>query len=98
MGMGFAMANKMSESHTAPQASQPAAAPPPIPQQTQYFVAVNGQQSGPFNVTELQAKIKSATINRETLIWNQGLVEWTKAGEVAELSSFFTAMPPPLPS
>ncbi|MCK5356000.1 MAG: SPFH domain-containing protein, partial [Methyloprofundus sp.] len=98
MGMGFAMANKMSEPHTAPQASQTAAAPPPIPQQTQYFVAVNGQQSGPFNLTELQAKIKAATINRETLIWSQSLVEWTKACEVTELSAYFTAMPPPLPS
>lgn len=98
MGMGFAMANKMSESHSTTQTSQPVAAPPPVPQQIQYFAAINGQQTGPFNLVELQAKIKDATINRETLIWNQSLVEWTKADKVAELSSFFTAMPPPLPT
>jgi len=101
MGMGFAMANKMSESHSPQVATQPshtAPAPPPIPKQAQYFVAINGQQSGPFSLAELESKIKSATIDKETLIWNQNLVEWTKANKVVELASSFPMMPPPLPT
>ncbi|NOR81755.1 MAG: DUF4339 domain-containing protein, partial [Methyloprofundus sp.] len=101
MGMGFAMANKMSESHSpqvAPQPSHTAPAPPPIPKQVQYFVAINGQQSGPFSLAELESKIKAATIDKETLIWNQSLVEWTKANKVVELASSFPMMPPPLPT
>ena len=96
MGIGFAMANKMGQSFTEKQAATQQ--PPPIPQHSQYFIAINGQQSGPFNLADVEAKIKTSTITRDTLIWNQSLVEWTKAGKVAELSRCFPIMPPPLPS
>ncbi len=94
MGIGFAMANKMA----AAQSNNDVTTPPPIPQHTQYYVAINNQQAGPFALSELQNKIKTAAITRETLIWNQSLVEWTKAGEVSELASAFPVMPPPLPT
>ena len=98
MGMGFALANKMSQSFTPASNNATQSTPPPIPQQTQYFVALNGQQSGPFNLADLSNQIKSGTVTRQTLIWSQALVEWTKAGEVAELANSFSIMPPPLPT
>jgi len=98
MGMGFALANKMSQSFTPSPNNKTQPTPPPIPQQTQYFVALNGQQSGPFSLADLENQIKSGTVTRQTLIWNQALVEWTKAAEVAELVSYFSVMPPPLPT
>ncbi|OQK17834.1 antifreeze protein [Methyloprofundus sedimenti] len=94
MGIGFAMANKMGQSFT----ERGSATPPPIPQHTQYFIALNGQQSGPFNLADVTAKIKASTLTRDTLIWNKSLVEWTKAGKIAELSPYFPIMPPPLPT
>ena len=94
MGIGFVMANKMGQSF----AEQATATPPPIPQHAQYFIALNGQQSGPFNLAAVENKIRSSTITRDTLIWNQSLVEWTKAGKVAELATYFPMMPPPLPT
>ena len=99
MGIGFAMANKMGQSFSTPQSNNTVvASPPPIPEQTQYFVAINGQQSGPFNLAELKNKINASTVNKNTLIWSQTLVEWTKASKVAELASSFPVMPPPLPT
>ncbi len=98
MGMGFAMANKMGESLSTPGSTNTAATPPPIPEQTTYFVALNGQQSGPFNFSELENKIKSGGINQNTLLWTQALVEWTPASKVSELAALFAAMPPPLPT
>ncbi|MBE0470588.1 MAG: SPFH domain-containing protein [Methyloprofundus sp.] len=98
MGMGFALANKMSQTFTPSTNNATQSTPPPIPQQTQYFVALNGQQSGPFSLIDLANQIQSGTITRQTLIWNQALVEWTKAGEVGELVSYFSVMPPPLPT
>lgn len=94
MGMGFAMANKMGESFAPTHGS----APPPIPHKTQYYVAINGQQTGPFDLSELSKKINAEQINRNTLVWNQSLVEWTKADKVPELVSLFPVIPPPLPS
>ncbi len=98
MGMGFALANKMGQSFAPSPNNTIQSTPPPIPQQTQYFVALNGQQSGPFSLSDLTNQIKSGIITRQTLIWNQALVEWTKAGEIAELANSFSIMPPPLPT
>ena len=98
MGMGFAMANKMGESLSSPQSSGSSATPPPIPGGASYFVAINGQQTGPINLTELETQIKSGTVSPNTLIWNQDLVEWTPANKVAELTRIFAASPPPLPT
>ncbi len=97
MGMGFAMANKMGESLSTPQSQHPPAAPPPLPEQPSYYVAVNGQQTGPVNASKLIDQIKSGAVTSDTLVWNQKLVEWTAAGKVPELAKHFAATPPPLP-
>jgi hypothetical protein len=52
----------------------------------------------PFNLADVESKIRASTVTRETLVWNQSLVEWTKAGKVTELSAYFPVMPPPLPT
>ena len=98
MGMGFAMANKMGESLSTPNSSNAAATPPPIPQQSQYFVAIDGQQSGPLSLSELGSKITSGIVTQSTLVWNQTLVEWTPASKVSELAAQFANKPPPLPT
>jgi hypothetical protein len=96
--MGFAMANKMGESLSPPNSSTAAAPPPPSPQQSKYFVAIDGQQSGPLSISELGSKIASGIVTQSTLVWNQTLVEWTPAGKVQELAAQFANKPPPLPS
>jgi len=96
MGMGFAMANKMGESLSTHQ-SQTSPSPPPLPEQPNYYVAVDGQQTGPISDTELVKKIKSGSVTSNTLVWNQKLVEWTAAGKVPELAQHFAPTPPPLP-
>jgi hypothetical protein len=56
MGMGAGMAGMMNQAFSGAN-SQVGGAPPPIPQTTSYFVAVNGQQSGPFGLDQLKAMI-----------------------------------------
>jgi len=99
MGMGFAMANQMGQSFNSQQASSQSAAmaPPPIPTQKSYFIALNGQQTGPFNMTELRTKVTNKTFKRESLVWTEGMAGWLKASEVNELSPLFSSVPPPLP-
>jgi membrane protease subunit (stomatin/prohibitin family) len=104
MGMGFAMGNQMTNAMSRgmqqqPQQQQPAAsaAPPPLPPQEQYHVASGGQTAGPFPMDALKQQAQSGQLTRETLVWKEGMAQWTKAGEVPELSSLFSAVPPPLP-
>ena len=95
LGAGFAMARQMGamiqQSDTSP------AAPPPLPQALQYYAAIGGPQAGPFDAAALQAKVHAGEITRDTLVWKQGMGDWMKAGEVAELARTFAKVPPPLP-
>lgn len=71
--------------------------PPPS---IQYHVSVNGQQSGPFNITQLQQLVQQGQITPQTYVWKQGMAGWETAGNVPELASLFqgtTPPPPPMP-
>lgn len=105
MGMGFVLAQQMGTMMN-PQATQqpfggvPVAtpAPPPIPVQVMYHYAVNGQQLGPVTFDKLKELFANRTVNRDTLIWKQGLANWSPLQDVEELKAFLGgATPPPLP-
>jgi membrane protease subunit (stomatin/prohibitin family) len=101
MGLGLAMAQRLSETLARPaQPAQPAATPtpPPLPTASRYFVAANNQQTGPFGMDELQRQAQSGQLTRTSLVWTQGMANWTPAGEVMELNVLFANMPPPLPN
>ena len=76
--------------------------PPPMPQ-VQYMVSANGQQSGPFNMQQMQQLVQNGQLSRNTYVWKQGMAQWEMAGNVAELSALFapasqmTPPPPPMP-
>lgn len=103
MGMGFAMANQMAQAmgnqHAQPSAptTQSGAMPPPLPTELKYFVAVNGQQTGPFPISQLKQMVQSNQLERTTLVWAEGMASWTKADDVSNLKSLFAAVPPPIP-
>lgn len=102
MGMGFVMAQQMGQMMNpqgAGQAAQQAApAPPPIPVAVQYFYASNGQQMGPVTLEQLSALFANRTINRDSLIWKQGMSGWLALKDVEELKVFLGGnTPPPLP-
>ena len=59
-----------------------------------FYIIVNGNQEGPFTIEQL----KSKGIQRESLVWTEGLDNWTKAEHVALLNDLLKSMPPPMPS
>lgn len=94
MGMGFAMANQMGTAMN-PQQS-PGMAPPPLP--SPFFVALNGKQTGPFDMATIQKMIMEKKVDGKSLVWCQGMPGWQPAGSVPQLSSLFsTITPPPIP-
>jgi membrane protease subunit (stomatin/prohibitin family) len=105
LGMGFAMANKMSEMLTgggaaaAPSGAAQAAphTPPPIPTEARFYFAVNGHQTGPFTKAEARAKVRQGEITRDSLAWTPGQKDWQASDSLAELAPLFDEMPPPLP-
>ena len=80
---------------------QGAPTPPPMPT-TQYYVAIGGQQAGPFNMLQLQTLVQNGNLTAQTLVWKQGMAGWEQASTVAELTTLFAApageaTPPPMP-
>jgi hypothetical protein len=68
-----------------------------LPSAASFFLGVGTSQAGPFDMTTLAAKVRDGSLTRETLVWKQGMAEWTKAEKIAELEGLFAAAPPPLP-
>jgi membrane protease subunit (stomatin/prohibitin family) len=70
--------------------------PPPLQQAAPLFVAVNGQQTGPFEMGLVASKVRSGEIGADTLVWRQGMAAWTPAKDIPEIASLFAA-PPAIP-
>jgi membrane protease subunit (stomatin/prohibitin family) len=96
MGMGLLMAGQMGQV-MQPAIAPAVAAPPPLPPTEKFYVALGGQQAGPFDVPLIQQQVVNRQVSRDTLVWKPGMAAWTKAGEVPELAAIFGAVPPPLP-
>lgn len=70
--------------------------PPPAPT-SQYYVAVNGQQSGPYSVAQLQQYAAAGQFSPQSMVWKQGMAAWDMAANVAELAAIFAPATPPVP-
>ena len=63
-----------------------------------YFIVENGQQAGPYSIDELL----NHGLNSDTLVWAEGMNDWTPAWQVEELKAVIydqqksTATPPPI--
>jgi membrane protease subunit (stomatin/prohibitin family) len=99
MGMGFGMANQMGNMFNQTQfnPNQNQNTPPPPPPVSQYFVAVNGAQTGPFTEQVLSQMIQQGTFKKDSMVWKNGMAAWAAAESISELSKLFSAVPPPLP-
>jgi membrane protease subunit (stomatin/prohibitin family) len=92
-GMGAAMAGAVGQSFNNQ------SAPPPIPNQSNaFFIATNGKQTGPHSMDELSSLATGGQFTPQTLVWRNGMAQWSPASSVNELSSLFANVPPPLPT
>ncbi|MEM7625640.1 MAG: SPFH domain-containing protein [Planctomycetota bacterium] len=93
MGMGMLMGTQIN-----PAPASATATPPPLPGASVVFhVARNGQTSGPFDLGTLRTQAASGLLTPETLVWRDGMAQWSSAGGQSELRPLFTASPPPPP-
>jgi membrane protease subunit (stomatin/prohibitin family) len=103
LGLGVGLGQQAAASMTraaapaAPAAAPPTAGPPPLPTAAQWFVAVNGQQTGPLEADALQQLAAAGQLTAATLVWRNGMAQWTAASDVPEVASVLGSVPPPLP-
>ncbi len=71
---------------------------PPPPPTIQYFIALNGQQTGPFSIEQLKQFSQNNQFSKNHHVWKQGMTAWEIAENVKELSFIFSLIPPPPPT
>jgi membrane protease subunit (stomatin/prohibitin family) len=71
--------------------------PPPVPLHLSFFVAIGGQQSGPFTIDQLQAMTSTNQFTRSHYVWKTGMPNWLIATDVPEIAVVFQSVPPPPP-
>ena len=91
------------EDEGAPRTAPPRTTPPPPPRETPprdqpiWFAMIQGQQIGPISAAELGRKAKAGQIVPRTYLWKEGMQSWTRAKDIQEVVSAFTAPPVPPP-
>jgi len=92
VGMGNVVTGAMQSS------ADPSSAggPPPLPRE-EWYAGIGGKQVGPLTVEQLQQLIQNGRVNKDTLLWKQGLDNWAAAADIPEAAKMFGSVPPPLP-
>ncbi len=60
--------------------------PPSIPQDQMFYLAVDGQPLGPFDLAALWVRASDGRLTRDTLVWRHGMVAWVAAGQVPDVA------------
>ena len=72
--------------------------PPPIPTATNYFLAINGQQQGPYTEQQIRDAIAQNGSVLNLLAWKNGMSTWLPLNTFQEFSNTNGACPPPIPT
>src|SRR5260221_5768039 len=59
-----------------------------------WYYAVNNEQKGPINESELKANLAANKLPADSLVWKDGMDNWTPANQVPA----FTFHQPPIPA
>lgn len=93
IGLGSAAASLASNIINIP----PGETPPPVPHAKTYFLVINGQQQGPFDMAKIEEMYIQLVINDETLVWTKGMAQWQKMSECTDFGHLSSSIPPPIP-
>jgi len=77
----------------------PSSGPPPNPfaagaAAVAFHIFMNNQQMGPYDMTILTQGVETGQFTKDTPVWQQGMANWTPAGQVPELSGLFAPVAP----
>lgn len=61
----------------------------PVQSQKQYTLSVDGQNSGPYTLLQLQQLVADGSLTPQTYVWTNGMADWALASEVTEINQLF---------
>ena len=93
----------------APQAQAGPAVPPPMPgaapvpppmtpqPEIKLFIAVGGQQYGPYNMDMCKQMAQGGQLTPQSMVWMDGMPSWAPASQVPALQALFAPASPAMP-
>ena len=74
-----------------PAPGQPA--PEAVPDSA-WYLAIDGDELGPYDMAEMKSMVPTGELTRETLVWKEGMADWAAADTVPGLRTIFSSVPP----
>lgn len=96
-GMGMGMGQHMGQMMGQIMADSPVAPQSVAPSLSAFYVAVNGNTTGPFKLDVIREKIMTGDIIASTYVYKVGGTAWVTADQDGELSNIFISIAPPPP-
>ncbi len=90
MAIGGAVGQNISASINGAmsQLNQASVTPPPVPV-IAYYVVIDGQAKGPFDIGKMKQMASNGIMNKASWVWKEGMSEWVSADSVCELEGVF---------
>lgn len=92
--IGKNIAGTMSGAMSGTKQSMASGTVPPLIPGSMYYVAADGKSTGPFDIPTLKNMALSGQFSASSLVWKQGMSEWSKAENIEELKNMFSTIPP----
>lgn len=96
MGMAQQMINMMNQSMKSMYIPGSIQSMPQQPLASIYYVAIDGQQTGPLRESELMELIRDRKVSKDTLAWMPGMATWLPIEKVPAILKLIALTPPPL--
>jgi membrane protease subunit (stomatin/prohibitin family) len=97
LGAGLGVGGQMGAIFT--QTMSTGSTPPPLLRETPYFLYLNNQQQSGFSFQTIANLIAQGQVTADTLLWKQGMADWSKISTIQEFRNLFEGnpIPPPIP-
>ena len=69
----------------------------PPGEEEEWYLAVDGNQFGPMDLSELSNRVKRGEAGDEAFVWHDGFDDWLDVVDVPQLQSYIPKHPPPPP-